>query len=339
MKRPTIKDVAAHAGVSKATVSLVLRDSDQIPESTKARVRGSMAALGYVYNRRAAEMRGFSSRTLGLVVANIRNPYFAELTQAVEDRAHADRFTLLLGCSNDDVQRQQELLRTMAEQRVDGVVLLPANRTAPADLTATLDEVGMPHVLVARAVPGYQSNYVSADNRAAGRLLGEHLRERGARSVAFVGGVADSVPRQDRIAGLLAGLTPRVDGLSVDIPSERDADFEAPQIVDAVIGAVPGAPDAVVGYNDMYALGIMSALRSRGLEPGRDVMVAGFDNVPEAETRYPGLTTVDGFPARAGVAATELLLDALGGQEPSEPQVVSLEPVLRVRGSTVADQT
>src|SRR5919109_579972 len=99
MARPTIRDVAAHAQVSTATVSLVLRDSPQIPESTKRRVRDAMVAVGYVYNRRAAEMRSMSSRILGLVVANVRNPYFAELTMAIEDTAHAAGYTLILGCS------------------------------------------------------------------------------------------------------------------------------------------------------------------------------------------------------------------------------------------------
>lgn len=332
MKRPTIREVASHAGVSKATVSLVLRDSSQIPPITKARIRESMTALGYVYNRRAAEMRSLRSRTLGLIVANVRNPYFAELTMAVEERAHEDGLTLILGCSADDVGRQHELLRAMAEQRVDGVLVLPASQTRPADLKKTLGAAGLPHVLIARSVPGYQCDYVGADNVASGKLLGEHLRERGAKKVAFIGGVETSVPRQDRIQGLLNGLAPDVLALAADLPSEGDAVFEPSGVVDAALAA---SVDAIVAYNDMYAFGIMSAIRARGLRPGADVMIGSFDNVPEASRQFPGLTTADGFPQQVGKRATELLLDALEGHEAKGAREVLFEPALRVRGSTV----
>ncbi|MCA0252658.1 MAG: LacI family transcriptional regulator [Actinobacteria bacterium] len=317
MKRPTIVEVAAHAGVSKATVSLVLRGSDQIPEGTKSRVRESMVALGYVYNRRAAEMRSLRSKTLGLVVANMRNPYFAELTQAVAGRAYSNGFTLLLGCSDDEVSRQQEILRAMIEHRVDGIALLPATRTTSRDLESSLVQAELAHVLIARSVVGYGSNYVGPDNRVAGRLLGRHLGEKGARSVAFAGGVSGTAPRRDRIAGLVEGLELTGGRLSSDLPSARDALFEAQRELNGVLGGASTLPDAIVGYNDMYAFGVMNALRSRGLEPGRDVMVAGFDNVPEAATQHPGLTTVDGFPQRAGAEATELLLRTLGARRQS----------------------
>jgi LacI family transcriptional regulator len=290
-----------------------------------------MTAIGYVYNRRAAEMRSLRSRTLGLIVANVRNPYFAELTMAVEERAHESGLTLILGCSADDVGRQHELLRAMAEQRVDGVLILPASQTRPADLTKTLGAAGVPHVLIARSVPGYKCDYVGADNVAAGKLLGEHLRERGAKRVAFIGGVETSVPRKDRIHGLLDGLAPGVTALAADLSSERDAAFEPAEAVDA---ALAGGLDAIVAYNDMYAFGIMSALRARGLKPGTDVMIASFDNVPEAARQFPGLTSADGFAEQVGVRATELLLYPPKAADDISGRQVLFEPVLRVRGST-----
>jgi len=334
MNRPTIKDVAAQANVSSATVSLVLRDSPQIPDSTKQRVRDAMTALGYVYNRRAAEMRGMSSQILGLVVANVRNPYFAELTMAIEGAAHASGYTLVLGCSTDDVARQNEVLRAMAERRVDGILLLPASHTSPENLKASLRDPGLPHVLVARGVPGYRSDYVGADNEASGLLVGHHLLQIGAESVAFLGGVQGSVPREDRIRGLLKGLAQRVDSLLADIPLEYDAGADLSSLVDRALAAGP-LPDAVVAYNDMHAFGIASALRARNIEPGRDVALASFDNIPEAAQHYPGLTSADGFPARVGQRATELLLQAIKGACPGHERVL-IDPDLEVRGSTLA---
>lgn len=332
MNRPTIHDVAAHSGFSKATVSLVLRDSPQIPESTKKRVRASMAAVGYVYNRRAAEMRSMSSRILGLVVANVSNPYFAELTMAIESAAHDAGYNLILGCSRDDVHRQADVLRAMAEHRVDGIVLLPASHTTPRDLDKTLRTRSMPHALVARAVVGYECDYVGADNEASGLLIGNHLRDKGVRRVAFLGGVDHSVPREDRIRGLMRGLAPEVTSLCADVASEYDASAGQAALVDDALAVGP-MPEAIVAYNDMYAFGIASALRARGVEPGRDVALASFDNVPEAAQQYPALTTADGFPTRVGAAATELVLSAIA--DPTRPaQRVLVTPVLEVREST-----
>lgn len=334
MNRPTIKDVAARAGVSSATVSLVLRDSGQIPESTKQRVRDAMVAVGYVYNRRAAEMRSMTSRILGLVVANVRNPYFAELTMAIEDTAHAAGYTLILGCSSDDVERQDEVLRAMAEHRVDGIILLPASHSTRATLEAALLDRGLPHALVARAVPGYECDYVGADNQASGRLVGRHLRDLGVASVAFLGGVEHSIPREDRVRGLIDGLGPAFHGLVADVPSPNDASIGLSGLVDQALSAGQ-VPEAIVAYNDMHAFVIAGALRAHGLEPGRDVALASFDNVPEAAHQFPSLTSADGFPTRVGEVATELVLRAIssGGRPPER---VLIEPELEIRSSTLS---
>jgi LacI family transcriptional regulator len=331
--RPTIKDVAVAAGLSTATVSLVLRDSSQIPVSTKKRVRDAMEAVGYVYNRRAAEMRSMSSKILGLVVTNVRNPYFGELTMAVEEAAHDAGYNLILGCSNDAVDRQAEILQAMAEHRVDGIILLPASHSSPKDLERSLDRSGLPHVLVARAVAGYVSDYVGADNEASGVVVGRHLTDLGVQSVAFLGGVEHSVPREDRLRGLMAGLGPSITSLTADVSSPYDATAGMASLLDAALEQGPPA-DAIVAYNDMYAFGIMSALRSRGIEPGRDVAVASFDNVPESAQHFPGLSSAEGFPVRAGELATELLLKAIQVGV-SERQRIFIEPRLHVRDSTL----
>jgi LacI family transcriptional regulator len=333
MKRPTVNDVAAHAGVSRATVSLVLRDSPQIPEVTKAKVRTSMAAIGYVYNRRAAEMRGASSRVIGLVVANVRNPYIAELTMAVEGAAGALGYTVLLGCSSDEVERQTQVLRAMAEHQVDGVILLPASDTTAEGLDELLGKPKMPHVLVARDVHGYAGDYVGADNEASGELAGRHLRELGARSVAFLGGVEGSIPRDDRRRGLLMGLAPEVTQLASDLPSAHDSTEDlAPLLVQALSNAVP---DAIVTYNDMYAFSVLGALRANGLEPGRDVAVVSFDDVPDADRSFPTLTSAAGFPEQVGVRATELVLAGVE-RAVHGPEHVLVQPRFSIRQSTLA---
>jgi LacI family transcriptional regulator len=279
-------------------------------------------------------MRSMSSRILGLVVANVRNPYFAELTMAIEDTAHAAGYTLILGCSGDDVERQTEVLRAMAEHRANGIILLPASHTTPRDLEDSLRRPGLPHALVARAVPGYECDYVGADNETSGVLVGRHLLELGVESAAFLGGVRHSVPREDRMRGLLTGLSPDIRTLAPDVPSAQDAGAGLSTLVDEALDEGP-LPDAIVAYNDMHAVGILSALRARGIEPGRDVAVASFDNVPEAAQHYPGLTSADGFPIRVGAVATELVLAGIA-EAPRPAQRVLVQPVLEARDSTLA---
>jgi LacI family transcriptional regulator len=292
-----------------------------------------MEQLGYVYNRRAAEMRSLSSRIVGLVVTNVRNPYFAELTMAVEEAAGAEGYTVLLGCSTDDVDRQRQILQAMVEHRVDGVILLPASQSTPPDLGELLDRAELPHVLVARGVYDYASDYVGADNVASGRLIGRHLLEIGARSVAFVGGVTHSIPRDDRRRGLLEGLEPEVPTLVADLPSAHDAT----EGLSAMLGEMLSTtrPDALVAYNDMYAFWLLGALRAHGVEPGRDVAVASFDDVPEAARTFPTLTSAAGFPARVGRIATELLLGAVAEESEGQSQHMLVDPVLQARESTL----
>jgi LacI family transcriptional regulator len=333
VKRPTINDVAAESGFSRATVSLVLRDSRQIGKDTQAKVRAAMARLNYVYDRRAADMRRQYSHTLGLVVANVRNPYFAELTMAIEEAVHDRGYTLLLGYSRDDVARQRQLLETMTERRIDGLIILPSSQTVPEDMRQTVVAAGVPHVLVARRIRNYSTDYVGSDNVRSGRLVGQHLGQMGVASVAFLGGPWNSVPREDRLKGVKDGLK-RV-GLEVgaDLASASDGPEGGLELVERML-AQGACPDAIVAYNDMFAFGILHALRSKGIEPGREVAVASFDNVPGAALQVPGLTSADGFPARVGAEAARLFLERLENTGRPAKRVL-IEPDLVLRGSTM----
>lgn len=333
MRRPTIKEVAADCGVSKATVSLVLRDSPQIGEATKQRVRESMTRLGYVYNRRA-DMRTQRSRTLGLVVTNVRNPYFAELIMAIEDTASEAGYTLFQGFSRDQVPRQRRLLETMAEHRIDGLILLPAHGSRPEDLLKTVGAADLPHVLITRTIPGYEYDYVGADNVRSGVLVGEHLGALNVSTVAFLGGVEGSSSRRDRIEGLRSGLTRFGVAPPLTLSLSAEGDEGGTPLVDRMLDRMP-CPDAIVAYNDMFAFGIMNGLRARGIVPGRDVAVASFDDVPDAAVHQPPLTSAAGHPEIVGKRATRLLLERLEDHD-RPPEVELLEPELIPRASTTS---
>ncbi|MDA0168411.1 LacI family transcriptional regulator [Solirubrobacter taibaiensis] len=326
----TILDVAAASGVSRATVSLVLRDEPRVAEGTRQRVHEAIERLGYVYDRRAANMRTQRSMTVGLVVTDVRNPFFAELTMAVEKALEARGYSMLQAYSLDEREREARLLGVVIEQRVDGVILLPSTDTEAMDLQRRLSAV--PHVLIARSVADHDADYVGVDNVRAGRLLGKHLGDEGYRDVAFLGGPR-STARGDRLRGLRSGLARH----GVKIDAKRNIQTGASRVggiqaLEALLetGALP---DAIACYSDIVAIGVASALRAAGIEPGRDVAVGSFDDNPGSSLQHPALTSVATYPERVGAEAARLLIERIDAPD-LEARRVILAPTLSVRASS-----
>lgn len=333
MGKITVSDVAAASGVSRAAVSLVLQDSHRVSAATKERVRQVMADLGYVYDRRAANLRTRKSMIVGLIVTNVRNPYFAELTMTIEQRLHEAGYTLLLGYSHDEDDRQRGLLATMTEYRVDGIVLLPAAETTAAALAGLNGKSGTPHVLIARKVRGHDADYAGVANIKAGALLGRHIVEIGARTVAFIGGPCGSIARTERERGLRrelesAGLSIPIEN-SIGSPSTPAGGIEA---CEKLLAQGP-APDVIACYSDAVAFGVLHTLRERDLRVGTDLAVAGFDDTTEARHQNPPLTSVATFPERIGDEAARLLLGRID-QPDREVHSRIVPPRLNVRQST-----
>lgn len=335
-KRPTIVDVARTAGVSRATVSLVLADSTQIPDRTKDRVREKMLELGYVYNRLAGIVRGGRSHTIGLVVTNIRNPYFAELSMSVDDAARKSGYTLLQGYSLGSAERERDLIRVMLESQVDGLIVLAADDTDREAFAPASTPGSPPLVSILRQVPDSNVDFVGVAEMASGALLGRHLADRGVASAAFIGGTQGSRIRASRIRGLRKGLG---DG-DAAVPREwmvparqREYEFEGGADLVEVLLTCTRQPDAIVAYNDSYAAGVYRGLRRHGLEPGVEIAVASFDNIPASRQMCPQLTTIDTDPWKIGQTAFRMIADRI--QDPlRQIERVLLRPSLVVREST-----
>lgn len=335
MGRLTLKDVAEACGLSRSAVSLVVQDSPRVSAATKERVRRVMAEMGYVYDRAAANLRTRRSMAIGLIVTNVRNPYFAELAMAIENGLQDMGYTLLVGYSHDEADRQERLMSTMTEYRADGVIILPAAGTTAAGLRRLAGPGGAPHVLIARQVKGHDSDYVGVDNVKAGTLLGEHIRDLGPRTVAFVGGPAESEARAHRHRGVQKALKPAGIELS---PKSLYASHSTPddgaRVTRELLDAGPH-PDVIVAYSDAVAFGVQHALHDRGLRVGADVALGSFDDTTEARHQVPPLTSVSTFPAEIGEQAARLLLDRIGNGGPTTHTVI-VPPALQVRESTSA---
>jgi LacI family transcriptional regulator len=287
-----------------------------------------MRKLGYVYNRAAATLRTRSTKTVGLVMTDIANPFFAELTVGAQERFDSSDYSLILTTTGDDLGHQERVLSGLLENQAEGVLICPARGTRKS-LRQRLG--GTPSVLVTRYLGGRSFNYVGADNQKGLQMATEHLVSLGHRRIAFVGGPPDSSARHDRLAGFTktleaAGLSP---SHNVSTPVSRTAGVEA--INGLLQERQP--PTAAVCYNDIVAIGVMLGLRQRGLEPGQDFSVVGFDDIEEAALWIPPLTTVAARPKEIGRRAADLLLRAIEDPERKRESIL-VEPRLEVRAST-----
>ncbi|MBT2522536.1 LacI family DNA-binding transcriptional regulator [Arthrobacter sp. ISL-28] len=330
--RITLEDVSKAAGVSRSTASLVVRGSSRIPESTAMKVREAMDQLGYVYNRQAANLRQSRSMTIGLIVTEIINPYFAELAMAVDQITHDAGYTIFIGYSRDLADRQHEIVASMIERQVDGLLILPALGTDPERLAKQVNAASVPIVLLARRFPGF--DYVGSENVQGAQMLGEHLSALGARTVAFLGG-RPAPSLAEREEGLRASLEPK--GVEVWSKEELRSPV-SPEGGAAALGRLfdqGKLPDAVVAYSDIVAQGVYDELRRRGLEPGRDIAVASFDDTRIAAGQVPPMTSVAGFPQQVGAKGAELLMTRLDDGNADIPtQLALIEPQLKIRSST-----
>ena len=329
--RVTLVDVAQHANVSRATASLVLRGSSLVAEDTRQRVLSSMEQLGYVYHRAAASLRTLRSHTIGLVVPDITNPFFAELTVGIEARLDEANEVVLLANTSESLEKQDRVLAAMHENNVDGVLFCPAQGT-PRAVIDRLHRRRLPVVLLVRYLFDIAIDYAGADNVLGAELGAEHLIAHGHRRIAFIGGVSDSSARRDRLLGYHHALARH--GLAADwallpvSPPTRDGGYAA--IRELLSQEDP--PTAALCYNDVVAFGVMLGLQAGGLAPGRDFAVVGFDDIAEAALWPQPLTTLAVAPCQIGTEAVRLLLGRIAHPGDATRQAI-LPPRMVVRAS------
>ena len=314
--RVTIIDVARRAGVSKSTVSLVLSGSELVAEATKLRVNEAMQALGYVYHRGAASLRAASSDLVGIVIGDLKNPFFAELTAGIEDALFQRGFTPILANTNEDTARQAQVLRAMREHNVAGIIMSPARGTDTWTLAQQWPS-HIPAVITIRRMIGSSIPYVGPDNQKGERAVVEHLLKLGHRRIAFIGGAATMPTQQDRVAGWRDALNgwglAADESLIFEVPPTRDGGRVA--IERALDSQQP--PTAFACYNDIVAMGATRALALRGIVVGRDIAVVGFDDIADAEHNAPPLTTVSADTREMGMRCAEGLLGLIRREDPA----------------------
>ena len=326
--RVRLIDIARHAGVSRSTVSLVLRGSPLVAEATRALVRQAMTELGYVYDRSAARLRTQKADTVGLLISQIANPFFAELAAGIDQVVEGDDQLSFIASTHENPDRQDKLLTRLLEQAVGGVIVCPAIGSGPGFADALVRR-GIAVVQALRHVTGAVYDYAAPDYRLGARLAAQHLVALGHRQIVFAGGSLPHSASAERLAGFHDAMADT--GLAGrQIPASHDREGGA-AAAEALLALSP-QPTAALCYNDILALGLIHGLADRGVAPGRSLAVIGFDNLGEAAMSRPGLTTVATNPRQIGVEAATLLARRMA--QPGAPrQVAVVPPQLVVRQS------
>ncbi|MFD0828593.1 LacI family DNA-binding transcriptional regulator [Neobacillus sp. M.A.Huq-85] len=331
-KRVTLLDVAKHAGVSRATASLIVRGSPNIAEKTRKKVLESMRELGYVYDRVAANMRSQTSSTVGLIITDIGNPFYSELLRGVHNTLEEAGYTVFLGTTYDSDFKQEQLLSRMLEHRVGGLILCPVSDSSKETIER-IKKLDVPLVQAVREIEDINSDYVGIDYTAGAEMAVTHLVQKGHRRIAFLGGSSGSTAWKKRKLGFCNGLNRagiEVDeSLIIESPVTRDGGVESIQ----KLLLHPNPPNAILCFNDLVAHGVLLGLMDSGITPGKEMAVVGFDNVPEASFYNPPLTTVSSFARLIGSQAASLLHQRILNNDRDQQRII-LEPQLVIRKSS-----
>jgi len=330
----SVRDVAAAASVSVGTVSNVLNRPDKVAPGTVARVMAAIDELGFVRNDAARQLRAGRSRSIGLVVLDVRNPFFTDVARGAEDRAAEDSMTILLGNSDENPDREGSYLDLFEEQRVHGVLISPLTDDLPR--LERLRSRGTPVVLVDREAPDRSFSSVAVDDVMGGELAVRHLAEIGRRRVAFVGGPSSIRQVADRLEGARRAVeaTP---GMSLEVVETDFLTVLQGRAAGESIRERPAweRPDAIFAANDLLAMGVLQALVMRGtVRVPQDVALIGYDDIDFASAAVVPLSSIRQPASVIGYTAVDLLMREASMPEGFEREQVVFQPELVVRDST-----
>ncbi|MEU9321347.1 LacI family DNA-binding transcriptional regulator [Streptomyces sp. NPDC048295] len=332
----SIKDVAAQAGVSVATVSRVLNSHPSVSPDARTRVLAAVDALGYRPNAVARSLRTDQTRTLGLVISDVLNPYFTELARFVEEEARALGYSVIIGNADERPELQDHHVRTLLDRRIDGLLVSPADGDSP--LMADVARAGTPMVFVDRWMPGVDVPVVRADGRLAIRDLVAHLHALGRRRLAIIAGPAATTTGNERVEAFREAL--RAYGLVLPDAYIGQGDFQADsgrRVTERFL-ALPEPPEVVFAADNLMALGALDAIRAAGLRVPQDIGLAAFDDIPWFVHTAPPITAIAQPTGELGRAAVRALVDIVEGRSPQSVTLPARLVVRRSCGEPTSDQ-
>jgi len=332
MLNATIKDIARKANVSTATVSYVINKSRYVSPERTDRVQKAIAELGYRPHATARSLRSKRSCTIGLIVPDNANPFFADIARGVEDAGFEAGYTVILCNSNAMLERELDYIDVLLSKRVDGIIFF--STSMEIEQVRPVVEMGIATAIFYRDPGNLDVDAFRIDNRKVGYLGTRHLIELGHKNIACIRPASMGLPSYRRVEGFQLAL----DEASLDCPLPL-----MPQGNNRISGGVRAAEQlldsnlpftAIFAANDAMAIGAMRTLRDHGYQIPRDVSIVGVDDITLAKYTEPPLTTVAQPKADAGRLAVQYLVERMEGRYLSGPREIELEINLIVRGST-----
>lgn len=301
----TMQDVAERAGVSVSTVSHVINGTRYVSPELTERVRTAMAELRFQPNAVARSLRRKETLTLGMIVPDNANPFFALLAHAVENACYEHGYSLILTNSGGDLARELANINVLLGKQVDGLILAAVGLSS-RDLKQVLRSA--PVVLVDRNLPGVEADALLVDNLGGGREATRHLIALGHRRIGCITGPSTTTPSADRVTGYRAALEEA--GIPVDetLIARGDFQFAGGYAGAQALLALPEAPTAIFACNDLMAMGAIAAAAEKGLRVPADLSIVGFDNTTLAAYTTPALTTIAQPITEIGQLATEMVI-------------------------------
>lgn len=327
----TIREVAESAGVSYATVSHVINNTRLVSPETRERVLTAMKALNYRPNALARSLRQGKTNTIGLVLPDSANPFFAEISRSIEDEAFKKGYSVFLCNTELDTQRELFYVDVLSKKQVDGIIFVAAGDQA--DSLDFLVQRNMPVVMIDRNVPNVEVDAVLTDNQLGGYLATHHLLELGHTQIACIAGPSSITPSAERMIGYRKALEEA--GIAYDESLVVRGDYHAQsgmEITHSLLKMNP-RPTAIFALNDLMALGALRAAAEAGYSVPNDLAVVGYDDLEIAHFTNPPLTTIAQPKKEIGVQAIHLLVDRMSLKNRAPSRLV-LAPELIVRRST-----
>jgi LacI family transcriptional regulator len=328
----SIKDVALLANVSVTTVSHVVNKTRFVSLESCARVEDAIRALGYVPSAVARSLKSKTTRTLGMLIPNSSNPYFAQLVHSVEEHCFGAGYNLILCNTSDEPNRQSTYLQVLAERRVDGLIVVSTGEDN--SLATQLQGLTVPTVLVDREIAGLRCDLVETANVDGGLMATRHLLELGHQRIACIGGARGLVVSEQRIKGWRHAMqTAGLRDLAPELLLYGDFTSQGGYLATQAMLKLDPRPTAIFVCNDLMAIGALRAAHEASLWIPDALSIVGFDDIELASFTSPPLSTVAQPTRRIGMLAVDLLLELISGRR-HEPRQVLFQPELRVRKSS-----
>lgn len=327
-KRATIKDVAAASGLALSTVSNALTNRRYVSEETRQKVLQAATKVGYRASKIARSLRTHRTYSIGILVGDIANPFFPELVRGVEDVASAEGYNLILCNTDYREDKQKAYIEILRDQQVDGIVI--ASQIQKSDDILNMIKEGMPLVMINQRYPGTDTDYVGVDNISGMKETCDYLWGLGHRRIGFIQGRKGSTAAQDRYDGFVEAMKSLAGGHDEKLVQSGDWSYASGAKAARRMLAMVERPTAIIGGNDLMALGAIEAIQEFGLRIPQDISVVGIDDIFVSAMPWASLTTLRHPKWTVGATAAKVLIVRINNAEaPISRIIIPTELVVR----------